>query len=452
MLKRTMYKAQAAIVASLLSVSLIGCGAQAQERSATSAANAAVQSSPSAVSDGEGSGDGGSIGEGSGDGRFTERDLRQEADLTGSTSIVLASGQDVSITEEGTYVLSGTATDVTVTVDADSSAKVQLVLDGASITNANAPAIYVKSADKVFVTTTKGSSNVFKVTGTFAADGETNTDAVIFSKDDLVLNGLGTLEISSTDNGVTSKDDLKVTGGSYVITCVADALEVNDNLYASDGTFTINAQKDGVHAENDEDDTLGNICITGGTWVIEAGDDAIQGNASVQIDGGSFQLSAVEAIESTQVLINDGTIDIQATDDGINATNKVSVGTPTIQIVGGSITITMAQGDTDALDANGNLCISGGTVTINAQSPFDYDGEGQLTGGTVIVNGEEITELQNSMMGGGMGGPGGGMGGPGGGMGARDGMGGPGMGGRMGDEMGQMGEMGQTGQMAPQRF
>ena len=254
MLKRTMYKAQAAIVASLLSVSLIGCGAQAQERSATSAANAAVQSSASAASDGEGSGDGGSIGEGSGDGRFTERDLRQEADLTGSTSIALANGQDVSITEEGTYVLSGTATDVTVTVDADSSAKVQLVLDGASITNADAPAIYVKSADKVFVTTTKGSSNVLKVTGTFAADGETNTDAVIFSKDDLVLNGLGTLEISSTDNGVTSKDDLKVTGGSYVITCVADALEVNDNLYASDGTFTINAQKDGVHAENDEDE------------------------------------------------------------------------------------------------------------------------------------------------------------------------------------------------------
>ena len=403
MLKRTMYKAQAAIVASLLSVSLIGCGAQAQERSATSTANAAVQSSASAVSDGEGSGDG----------RFTERDLRQEADLTGSTSIALANGQDVSITEEGTYVLSGTATDVTVMVDADSSAKVQLVLDGASITNANAPAIYVKSADKVFVTTTKGSSNALKVTGTFAADGETNTDAVIFSKDDLVLNGLGTLEISSTGNGVTSKDDLKVTGGSYVITCVADALEVNDNLYASDGTFTINAQKDGVHAENDEDDTLGNICITGGTWVIEAGDDAIQGNASVQIDGGSFQLSAVEAIESTQVLINDGTIDLQATDDGINATNKVSVGTPTIQIAGGSITITMAQGDTDALDANGNLYISGGVVNITAQFAFDFDGAGEMTGGEVYVNGEQISALTNSMMGG----PGGGMGGPGGDMG-----------------------------------
>ncbi len=445
MFKRTISKVQAAIVASLLGVSLIGCGAQAQESNPSGAASTAAQTSATtqkstAAQKGAAASEGGTAGE-----VFTERDLRQEADLADASNIALANGKDVSITEEGTYVLSGTATDVTVTVDADSAAKVQLVLDEASITNVDAPAIYVKSADKVFVTTAKGSNNALAVTGTFAADGETNTDAAIFSKDDLVLNGLGTLEISSSDNGVTSKDDLKITGGTYAITCESDALEVNDNLYASDGTLTINTKKDGVHAENEEDETLGNVSISGGTWTIEAGNDAIQGNACVQIDGGAFKLSAAEAIESTQVIINDGTIDVQATDDGINATNKVSIGTPTIQIAGGNITITMAQGDTDALDSNGNLYISGGTVAITAQSAFDYDGEGRLTGGTVTVNGEEVTALQNSMMGGGMGG----------GMGGRKG-GAGGVGGRMrdmGDRMGGMGDrtggMGDMGQMAP---
>lgn len=51
---------------------------------------------------------------------------------------------------------------------------------------------------------------------------------------------------------------------------------------------------------------------------------------------------------------------------------------------------------------NGDLTINGGNVTISAQSPFDYDGQGSLTGGTVTVNGEKVTELANSMMGGGM--------------------------------------------------
>ena len=90
-------------------------------------------------------------------------------------------------------------------VNAGDEDKVQIVLDGVSITNESTPCIYVKSADKVFVTTTD-SENTLTVTGSFTADGDTNTDAVIFSKDDLVLNGVGTLTISSTDNGIAGKD------------------------------------------------------------------------------------------------------------------------------------------------------------------------------------------------------------------------------------------------------
>ena len=80
----------------------------------------------------------------------------------------------------------------------------------------------------------------------------------------------------------------------------------------------------------------------------------------------------------------------------------------------------MGSGDTDAVDSNGNLIINGGTLDITAQSPFDYDGSGQLNGGTLIVNGTETTSLANQMGGGGMGG--GRMGGHGGGhMGGRQG-------------------------------
>ncbi len=305
---------------------------------------------------------------------------------------------------------------MTITVNAGDEDKVQLVLDGVGITNSSKPAVYVVNADKVFVTTASGSTNSLSVTGSFTADGTTNTDAVIFSKDDLVINGLGTLNIRSSNNGITSKDDLKVTGGTLHITCSADALEANDSIAIAGGSISINTGKDGLHAENDEDNTVGTIYICGCSLDITAGSDGIQATTVVQIDNGNISISASEGIEGTYVQINGGTINISASDDGINASNKSNAVSTAIEINGGDITVNMGQGDTDGIDSNGNLYVKGGTLNINAQSPFDFDGQSSYTGGTIIVNGTETNTITNQMMGGGMrGGMGGGM--PGGDMG-----------------------------------
>ena len=109
---------------------------------------------------------------------FSERDLAQEADLTGAVTIALSSNEDTVITEEGVYVLSGSVENTTVLVEAPDDAKIQIVLDGVNITNETAPAIYVKTADKVFVTTTS-SENSLQVTGSFVADGDTNLDIIL---------------------------------------------------------------------------------------------------------------------------------------------------------------------------------------------------------------------------------------------------------------------------------
>jgi len=340
---------------------------------------------------------------------FSNRDLTQTPDLSEASYFTLADGEDINITSAGVYVISGSASDVTVSVDAGDEDKVQIVLDGASITNSDFPAIYVKNADKVFVTTTD-SENSLSVTGAFSADGETNTDAVIFSRDDLVLNGLGTLNISSTDNGVTSKDDLKITGGTINISCTSDALEANDSIRIADGDITISTEKDGLHAENDEDNTLGYVYICGGNLSITAGDDGIHGTTIVQIDGGDITINAAEGIEGTWVQINGGTINITASDDGINGARKSTAYTAAVEINGGYTTISMGQGDTDGIDSNGNLYINGGTVDITGQSAFDYDGVAEYNGGTMIVNGQKTTTITNQMMGG-MGGMDGGFGG-----------------------------------------
>lgn len=350
---------------------------------------------------------------------FTDRDLEQTADLTSAERFSLSDGEDITITSEGVYVISGQASDVTIYVEAGDEDKVQIVLDSASISNESKPAIYVKSADKVFVTTTD-SDNTLEVTGTFETvetaesldssvtteESGANLDAVIFSKDDLVINGVGTLNISSTDNAVTSKDTLKITGSTINVSCTGSAFEAHDAIEVADGTINITSCNDGLHAENDEDDSVGYIYICGGTFNITASDDAIHATTIVQIDSSNMNLTGAECIEGTYIQINGGDITINASDDGINAASKSSEYTPTFEMNDGTLKVTMGAGDTDGIDANGNIYVNGGTIDVSGQSTFDYDGEAQYNGGTIIENGTETNTISNQMMGGGPGGGG----------------------------------------------
>lgn len=343
---------------------------------------------------------------------FTERDLAQTADLSAAKSVTLSDGQTLSITEAGVYVLSGSAQNACVVINAGDEDKVQLVLDGVSITNTNQPCILVENADKVFLTSAEGSENSMTVSGAFSGE----EDAVVFSRDDLVLNGLGTVNIISSYDGVRSNDDLKLTGGSWNIEASNISLKAHEGIYANDGVYLLNAGDDGLHAENNDDNSTGEIRIDGGSFTIKAGDDGVHATTFLTVNGGSLDITAGEGLEATQVIINNGSVNIQASDDGINAGQKSTALSIKLEINGGEIKIAMGAGDTDALDSNGDLIITGGRIEITAQSPFDYDGNGSFTGGTVIVNGTEVDALTNQMMGGPMGGqfwgqPGGQMGG-----------------------------------------
>ncbi len=354
---------------------------------------------------------------------FSERELSGEYDdaeavtvtLTGSgaeaaSDAVQISGSTVTITAAGTYVLTGTLSDGSVVVDADKEDKVQLVLDGVTIYSETFAAIYVKQADKVFITLAEGSVNALSNGGSFTQIDDNNVDAVIFSKDDLTLNGSGSLEISSPGgHGVVGKDEVTVTGGTYQITADGHAISGKDSIAISGGSFTLTANEDGLHSENDEDDTLGNIYITGGEFVIRVSDDAIHATYQLQLDGGSIDISAAEGLEATYIQINDGVVNVQASDDGINAGQKSNACVPTIEINGGTVTIVMGAGDTDGVDSNGNIIINGGTIDVSGSSAFDYDGTAQYNGGTIIVNGQTVNAIPNQMMGGGMRGGMGGM-------------------------------------------
>lgn len=322
---------------------------------------------------------------------FTSRDLKQSADTGDAVVCTVSDGNDISISEEGVYILSGTAANATVYVEADSQAKIQLVLDDLHITNDSYPCIYITEADKVFLTTTGDSS--LSVTGAFISEGSKKTDGAVFSRTDLTLNGTAALTVSSSGSGIVCKDDLKITGGTYEITSGTKAIEANDSIRIADGTFLLNAGTDGLHTENDQDDTLGYIYICGGDLTINADDDAIHAASVIQIDSGSFQITAAEGMESTYIQINGGSICINGKDDGINAGKKSKAYYPTIEINDGDLTIDMGLGDTDGIDSNGDLIINGGQIEVNSLNPFDYDGTGQYNGGTIIANGKQLDKL-----------------------------------------------------------
>lgn len=295
-----------------------------------------------------------------------------DSGITANSNGVMISDSTVTIINEGTYIFSGTLSDGNIIVDAGKEKTIDIVLNGVSISSKTFAPIYVAQADKVCITLAENTINTLANGGVFTPIDDNNVDAVIFSKDDITLNGKGTLKISSpAGEGITGKDEITITSGNYEITSSKTAIRANDGIAITDGTFTITSDKDGIHSDT-----------------------------TLVIDGGTYDITAAEGLEATEITINDGKISINASDDGINAAEKSSNYSPKIEINGGDITIDMGPGDTDGVDSNGDIIINGGTINVTGNSTFDYDGEGVINGGTVIANGEEITTLPNQIMGG----------------------------------------------------
>ena len=362
---------------------------------------------------------------------FTDKDKDTSYDestastvkLSGSSATVsgdgvAVSGSTVSISKAGTYVISGESNGVQIKVEAGDSDNVHIVLKGVTMTNTNAP-ISATKAGHVYLTLAEGTTNTLSDS---SSNNDEDADAVIFSKSDLTINGSGTLNIDAKkNNGIKANDTLHITGGTYKITAVGDAFNVNDELNITGTTMTIDADEDAVKVDNDEDTSVGTMYLSDNTMTISAGDDGIHASGDLVIDSGTYKVTeSVEGLEGKSITINGGDITIYATDDGVNAANaNANQDEIFFTMNGGTLNVEVGQGDTDPIDSNGNVTVTGGTINLTGQSGFDFDGTATYTGGDIYINGEKQTEIVNSMPGGGGapggGGPqGGGPGGPGG--------------------------------------
>ncbi len=263
------------------------------------------------------------------------------------------------------------------------------------------------------------------VSGTYVI--KANDDGIRGKDSVYIVDGAFTIKagadgVKSTNDTDADKGNIRIDNGTFNITTVNDAIQAVNKIVIYDGTFNIkttgntnSASAKGVKADSlidivdgeyvidttdDGIHTNGKLTINGGKYTITSKDDGIHADGIVEINNGIVSITASEGIEATYVKINDGEISINASDDGINAGRKSNDYDVTVEINGGKVTIKMGQGDTDGIDSNGNIYINGGTINITGQSPFDYDGEAKLSGGTLIVNGEETKTITNQFGGG----------------------------------------------------
>ena len=334
---------------------------------------------------------------------FSDRDKEIGYDEENSTVIKLSddsttcdsdavqiSGNTVTIIDEGTYILSGTLTDGMVIVDAEDTDKVQLVLDGVDITSAESAAIYVREADKVFITTASDSQNTLTNGGTYTAIDDNNIDAAIFSKSDLTLNGAGFLTITAkAGHGVVSKDDLVLTSRTYQIDAASHGLSGKDSVRIASGSYTIVSGKDGIHAENADDTSLGFVYLADGTFDITSGGDGISAGNWLQADGGVYTVKAGGGSENVQKSDGEWQFGPGQQTESTDTTEEDTVSMKAIKaageliLKGGKYSLDSAD---DTIHSNANITISDGEFTLaSGDDGIHADSATTISGGTIDI-------------------------------------------------------------------
>lgn len=220
----------------------------------------------------------------------------------------------------------------------------------------------------MWVTLADGTENTLSNKNEFVAIDDNNIDSVIFSKEDLTLNGTGKLTIEAVyGHGIVSKDDLALTGGLYEITAASHALSGKDSIRIADGSFVLACGKDGLHAENTDDTSLGFIYIEEGEFHIIIEGDGMDASAFLQIEGGSIDIQSGGGSENAAVqqeeVFGAGGFGQQASTDTETetASTKGLKASETLTISGGTITVDSAD---DAMHSNADILIQGGVCTV----------------------------------------------------------------------------------------
>jgi hypothetical protein len=303
-------------------------------------------------------------------------------------------GSQITIKSAGIYGISGTLNDGQIVVNTGSKETVKLVLDGVDITCTASAPIYVIDAGKTVITLADDTDN-------YITDGDSyifedvesdEPNAAVFSKSDLTINGGGSLTVNANyNNGIQSKDELKITGGNITVNAVNHGIKGRDGVIVRDGTVTVYAGGDGIQSNNDEDSEKGFVAIEGGTIDITAGQDGMQAETGLLVSGGSIAISSGGgSINNSQgdnwgdwgprdrQNMTEFTADV---DNGSASAKGLKAGV-NVTITGGIINIDSSD---DSIHSNSSLTINGGKIILASGD------DGMHSDSTLEINGGDIS-------------------------------------------------------------
>lgn len=344
-------------------------------------------------------------------------------ELQGDT-VTASSGNGVAvkdgvatISRPGTYRISGTVKDGQIIVNSEAKGEVRLILDGADITCGSSSPVYIMQASDTVIELAPGTKNVLTDGGDYEVNAEGEPDACVFSRDDLSIEGEGSLTVTGNyGGGIHGKDNVVMDAGVVNVTAKADGITGKDGLVVKSGTITVESGEKGfvssgifeldngrvsVAAQDDGFHSNDTVRINDGVYTLSSGDDGIHADNSLMIDGGTIAVTdSEEGLEAAQVTITGGEIDLVAREDGINASGGSLDDTHAedmseidedcvINISGGTIHVNSGG---DGIDSNGSLYITGGNVTVSGSASgrdgaLDYNGEFIMSGGVLAAAG-----------------------------------------------------------------
>lgn len=298
-------------------------------------------------------------------------------------------GQTITITAGGTYVLQGTLNAGNLIVAlTDSTEKVQLVLNGVSVTGSDTAALWVQQADKVILTLADGTENVLSDGTGYATEEDDGTpNACIYSKDDLTINGSGSLQVmGNCNNGIQTSDDLRIVGGQITVTSVNHGVRGSDSVVIKDGTLTVDAQGDGIKSTTTDTEGKGFVDMEGGTVTVTAAQDAIDAAVALVVSGGTLTLESGGGTANAPVHSggmggwHDWFTDTNSSDTTVSTKGMKSGAV--MAIMGGTISVSSAD---DALHCNDDISVSGGMLTLAAGDDGVHADDVLTIGGSAVM-------------------------------------------------------------------
>lgn len=328
----------------------------------------------------------------------TQSDI-DDTDFSVLTSNEITLGNEsIKIVNEGEYNITGELSNGMILVNSEGNIK--LVLNNVTINNEKGPAIYIENAKNTYIELI---GNNTLTSGSEYSDSYSKMDGTIYSSDDLIFEGDGTLNVTSNYlDAIVSKDYVKFISGTYNVTSADDGIRGKDYVYIENGVFSINSEGDGIKSSNDTDSSLGYVEIVNGTFNIDSKTDGIQAETNILIHDGEYAITTGDGSTNTSVnnswgswgvtnsdsakgikaannlIIENGTFTLDTADDAIHCNNS-------IEIKDGDIII--SSGD-DGIHADSELIITNGNINIKKS----YEG---LEASNITINNGEITLISS---------------------------------------------------------